>query len=489
VAAERRLAAIVFTDIVGYTALSQQDEPAALRLLQEQERLIQGLLQIHRGRKVKSMGDGLLLEFPDALDAVECAVDFQRHLHDRNTRAMAAPLQVRVGIHVGDVEGFGADILGDAVNIASRIEPLADPGGVCLSEQVFAQVGNKVPYKIEGLGPKALKGIGGPVEIYRVIVVTPRPPEPAPASAAPRPAPVGASNPRGMPAPPVAPRANPARAARPLAPSSVGKPAPATLSAVSEADSLSPIREVILEAVHGARETVPGRAVATSTGLPLEVVQQELRGMVTSGLLATGRSPGSKEDLYWPVEEEFRPSIGLTQEVLGITMRVTQVDAVKRASSLMTRTEEVAIAELDQVPVWKISCRWTSKSLLSSAKDHVDDYYVSARSGAFMTIEGKQMRFEKIARKSAGRIEDLADQADVSFKSALPSEIGRMPPIEVSLPRATEILRTTFGVKPVDGRLALLPIWHLGLRRRDGRGAIRTVTMDAVSGKVVFGEY
>jgi len=170
-------------------------------------------------------------------------------------------------------------------------------------------------------------------------------------------------------------------------------------------------------------------------------------------------------------------------------MRVTQVDAVKRASSLMARTEEVASAELDQVPVWKISCRWTSKSLLSSAKDHVDDYFVSARSGAFMTIEGKEMRFEKIARKSAGRIEDLADQADISFKSALPSEIGPMPPIEVSLRRATEILRTTFGVKPVDGRLALLPIWQLGLRRKDRSGGIRTVTMDAVSGKVVFGEY
>ena len=488
-ATERRLAAIVFTDIVGYTALSQQDEPAALRLLQEQERLIRGLLQIHRGRKVKSIGDGLLLEFPDVLDAVECAVDFQRHLHDRNVRAMAAPLQVRIGIHVGDVEGFGADILGDAVNIASRIEPLADPGGVCLSEQVFAQVGNKVPYKIEGLGPKTLKGVGGPVGIYRVIVVAHHPLEAAPASAAPRPAPVEASNPPEMPTPPTAPGAIPAPAARPPAPSSAGMPSSAAPSASPGAVPISPIREVILEAVRGARETVPAGAVAISTGMPLEVVQQELRGMVTAGLLATGRSPGCKENLYWPVEEEFRPSVGLTQEVLGITMRVTQVDAVKRASSLMAKTEEVATAELDQVPVWKISCKWTSKGLLSSAKDHVDDYYVSARSGAFMTIEGKEMHFEKIARKSAGRIEDLADQAGVSFKSALPSEIGPMPPIEVSLPRATEILRTTFGVKPVDGRLALLPIWHLGLRRRGGPGAIRTVTMDAVSGKVVFGEY
>jgi len=168
-AAERRLAAIVFTDIAGYTALSQQDEPAALGLLQEQERLVQALLQIHHGRKVKSIGDGLLLEFPDALDAVECAVDLQRHLYERNTRMGGTPLRVRVGIHVGDVEGVGQDILGDAVNIASRIEPLAEPGGVCLSVQVYDQVHNKTPYSLERLGPKSLKGVQGPVEIYRLV--------------------------------------------------------------------------------------------------------------------------------------------------------------------------------------------------------------------------------------------------------------------------------------------------------------------------------
>ena len=106
-AAARRLAAIVFTDIVGYTALSQQDEPAALGLLEEQDRVVRGLLQIHRGRKVKSMGDGLLLEFPDALDAVECAVELQQKVHERNAAKGGHPLQIRVGIHLGDVQQLG----------------------------------------------------------------------------------------------------------------------------------------------------------------------------------------------------------------------------------------------------------------------------------------------------------------------------------------------------------------------------------------------
>ena len=169
-AAERRLAAIVYTDIVGYTSLSQQDEGAALRLVQEQERLAQALLPIHHGRKVKSIGDGLLLEFPDALEAVEFSIDLQRHLYDRNARTRTQTLQVRIGIHLGDVEGFGRDILGDSVNVASRIYPLAEPGGVCLSEPVCSQVRKKVAYQFERLGPETLKGVLETVDVYRVVL-------------------------------------------------------------------------------------------------------------------------------------------------------------------------------------------------------------------------------------------------------------------------------------------------------------------------------
>jgi len=166
----RRLAAIMFTDIAGYTALAQADESGALRLLQEQERLFRPLIEAHRGRKVKSMGDGLLIEFPDALDAVECGVDLQRHVHERNARMGTQPLQLRVGIHLGDVQRRGTDVLGDTVNIASRVEPLAEPGGLCLSAQVFDQVHNKVPYQLEKLGPQSLKGVQEPIDVYRVVL-------------------------------------------------------------------------------------------------------------------------------------------------------------------------------------------------------------------------------------------------------------------------------------------------------------------------------
>ena len=166
----RRLAAIVFTDIAGYTALSHRDEPAALRLLQDQERLVRGLLEVHQGRLVKAIGDGLLMEHSNALDAVSCAIDLQRHIQDRNARQPAPELRVRIGIHLGDVQETGPDILGDAVNIASRLEPLAEPGGICLSAQVYDQVHNKIAVRLEKMGSQNLKGVREPVVVYRVVL-------------------------------------------------------------------------------------------------------------------------------------------------------------------------------------------------------------------------------------------------------------------------------------------------------------------------------
>lgn len=184
-AGNRRLAAIVFTDISGYTSLSQSNERAAIGLLHDQDRLVRPLLEIHRGRLVKSIGDGLLLEFPNALDAVSYAVDLQRHIRERNARSPPPELLVRIGIHLGDVEEAGTDILGDTVNIASRIEPLATPGGICISEPVFVQIRNKVPYQLENLGPKSLKGIQEAIHVYRVAL--PAKAEEPPSNASPYP--------------------------------------------------------------------------------------------------------------------------------------------------------------------------------------------------------------------------------------------------------------------------------------------------------------
>ena len=164
----RQLAAIMFTDMVGSTLLAQRDERSALALIEEHERLARPIAEAHHGRLVKSIGDGLLIEFPSALDAIESAVELQARARARNQPPAAVPLTLRIGIHLGDVQRRGDDILGDAVNVAARVESMAEPGGICLSASVFAQVRHKVPYALEPLGARAMKGVREPMELYRV---------------------------------------------------------------------------------------------------------------------------------------------------------------------------------------------------------------------------------------------------------------------------------------------------------------------------------
>jgi len=131
---DRRLAAIMFTDIVGYTRMSQSDERLALELLAEHRELVRPLLLSHGGTEIKTIGDAFLVEFKSALDGVLCAVEIQKQMSERNSSVpRERRLELRVGVHLGDVVHEGGDVYGDAVNVASRIEPLAESGGVCIS--------------------------------------------------------------------------------------------------------------------------------------------------------------------------------------------------------------------------------------------------------------------------------------------------------------------------------------------------------------------
>ncbi len=166
---ERRLAAIMFTDIAGFTAMAQRDEKLAMRLLDEQRKLVRVVLGRHNGREVKTMGDAFLVEFASSVDAVSCAAEIQKESRVANDRLRPDErLLVRIGVHLGDVIHDGTDVAGDAVNVASRIEPLASPGGICVSAPVQASVLNKVPFRFESLGTPRLKNVAIPVEVFRV---------------------------------------------------------------------------------------------------------------------------------------------------------------------------------------------------------------------------------------------------------------------------------------------------------------------------------
>ena len=166
---ERRLAAIMFTDMVGYTALGQRNESLSLALVDEQRRLIRPILVRHGGREVKTIGDAFLVEFANALDAVRCAYDIQRAVREFNiSLPLEDKIHLRVGLHLGDIIETQGDISGDAVNVASRIEPLADDGGVFLTRQVYDHVSKKFELRLSSIGLKALKNVNDPIEVFKI---------------------------------------------------------------------------------------------------------------------------------------------------------------------------------------------------------------------------------------------------------------------------------------------------------------------------------
>ncbi len=159
---KRKLAAVMFTDIVGYTALMSKDEQKAMALLKKNRELQKSLTKKHNGEFLKEMGDGTILCFQSALDAVHCAMAIQESTKND------PDLNLRIGIHLGDIVFKDSDVFGAGVNIASRIEGLADPGGICISEEIDKSIRNYPEINTEFIGEKQLKNIGHPVKVYRL---------------------------------------------------------------------------------------------------------------------------------------------------------------------------------------------------------------------------------------------------------------------------------------------------------------------------------
>src|SRR5205823_2109278 len=168
---QRKLAAIMFTDMVGYSALSQRDSKLAVELLEEHRALLREIFPRFNGTEIKTIGDAFLVEFNSALEAAQCAIAIQRALAKRDADAPAErQIQVRIGIHIGDVVHRGGDVYGDGVNIASRIEPLADAGGICVSMDVERQIRNAVETRFEKLAPTELKNISVTMDLFRIVL-------------------------------------------------------------------------------------------------------------------------------------------------------------------------------------------------------------------------------------------------------------------------------------------------------------------------------
>jgi len=167
---KRKLAAILSADVKGYSRLMDDDEEATVRTIKAYRIAFDNLAQQYRGRIVDSPGDNILAEFNSVVDAVNCAVEIQRELAERNAElADHRKMTFRIGVNLGDVIEEEGRIYGDGVNIAARVESLAEPGGICISGRAYDQVENKLGLNYENLGEHQVKNISRPIRVYRVL--------------------------------------------------------------------------------------------------------------------------------------------------------------------------------------------------------------------------------------------------------------------------------------------------------------------------------
>lgn len=163
-----RLAAIMYTDIVGFSRMMEKDEAGTLELLHYHNKLVSEAAVKRRGTVVKTIGDAFLVDFRNTVDALQCAMDIQAELYERNKAGGSAPLLLRIGVHLGDIYFFENDALGEGINIASRLQSLARPGCICFSQDVYNQVLNKIDFRADKLGKVSLKNISKEIHAYEI---------------------------------------------------------------------------------------------------------------------------------------------------------------------------------------------------------------------------------------------------------------------------------------------------------------------------------
>jgi class 3 adenylate cyclase len=166
---QRKLSAIMFTDIVSYTKMMERDEAGTMAFLNFHNVLLHMEIQQHGGQVIKTVGDAFLADFSSAVNAVRCAVSIQKRFQEYN-REKAETRQLRIGIHIGDVVISNNDIFGDGVNVASRLQALSEPGGICISEDVYHHIRNIREFRFEFMGAKALKNVSKKVKVYKIVL-------------------------------------------------------------------------------------------------------------------------------------------------------------------------------------------------------------------------------------------------------------------------------------------------------------------------------
>jgi hypothetical protein len=245
--------------------------------------------------------------------------------------------------------------------------------------------------------------------------------------------------------------------------------------------------------LNSVRQSVSAEYVAENLGVLVEDAEKALNSLVRSKVVKKSRVRGDEEYLYWLSKFGFEPSKNVLGEVLAIPTRITQVEAFNRAKSLLEgglflKKEEFYDASFSHMPIWKVSATRKAKHLFFFRREELDTYYVSATTGAMISLERGAMLFHKVMTKSAGKLKDLDDDDDITFIPRLPKEVPRIPKIKMGQDKIYSKLRLTLGVRPVSSEIVLLPVWTLKVRHRK-KNKKRSIVMDAATGRRLVGHF
>ena len=245
--------------------------------------------------------------------------------------------------------------------------------------------------------------------------------------------------------------------------------------------------------LNSVRQSVSAEYVAENLGVIVEDAEKALNSLVRSKVVKKSRVRGDEEYLYWLSKFGFEPSKNVLGEVLAIPTRITQVEAFNRAKSLLEgglfiKKEEFYDASFSHMPIWKVSATRKAKHLFFFRREELDTYYVSATTGAMISLERGAMLFHKVMTKSAGKLKDLDDDDDITFIPRLPKEVPRLPKIKMGRDKIYSILRLTLGVTPVSSEIVLLPVWTLKVRHKKKKKK-RSIVMDAATGRRLVGHF
>jgi len=245
--------------------------------------------------------------------------------------------------------------------------------------------------------------------------------------------------------------------------------------------------------LNSVRQTVSAEYVAENLNVLANDAEKALSSLVRSKIVKKSKVRGTEEYLYWLSKFGFEPSKNVLGEVLAIPTRITQVDAFKRTKSclkggLFTKKEEFCEATFSYMAIWKVSATRKATRLFFFRTEEIDTYYLSASTGALISLEKGAIRFHKLMTKSAGKLIDLDDDDDITFIPRLPKEIPRIPKIKIGRDKIYSTLRLILGVIPVYSEIVLLPIWTLKIRHKKNKKK-RSIIMDAATGRRLVGHF